>query len=145
MPAKKVRPLPATPEARAEEHRRQVLLQIWLPLSAALLVVLALVVLSIIGTVQGSDQINRWGSISAVLVIIPTLASSLISIALLFLIVYGLSKLLKNMPGWMHRLQDLFAQAQTFIHKQANLIVKPVMAAGAGRAGAKTLRKKLFR
>ncbi len=61
----------------AADHRRQMVLQVWLPLIASIVIVLALAILAIVGTVQGSPQIKQWGNISAIYLIIPVLIRAL--------------------------------------------------------------------
>ncbi len=145
MTAKKARPIPATPEERMAEHKRQMLLQVWLPLGGGILIVLALCALAILGTVQGNSEVNRWGNISAVYVMIPTLLSSLLTLTLLVLAIVGVSKLLKKMPGWMFAVQALFARIYAITRQVADKLTTPVMAAGGVSAGLKAARRKISR
>jgi hypothetical protein len=138
------KPTPSTPEERAAEHQRQMRLQVWLPLGISLLLVLSLAGWALAGTIQGSSEVNRWGSISAVLLLIPNLLTSLISAAILILTIRGLSILHKKLPGWLYTVQALFARVAAIIHIQADRIVTPVMGVGSLNASVNAIKKKII-
>ena len=137
--------IPATPAERIAEHKRQMLVQVWLPLAVGIVLVLAVCVLTVVGAVQGNGEISRWGSLSAVYVMIPTLLSSLITLALLVLIVRGMSSLLAKTPGWMISLQALFARIYAITRLAADKLAAPVLAAGGISEGLKAARRKIIR
>ncbi len=134
-----------TPEMMAERHRKQVRLQIWLPIGVAILLVLAVAVIAVLGTVYRSSEINRWGSISAILLIIPNLLTSLISMAILFLSVKGLAILYRKIPGWIQRLFNIFQKIQMAVRMVANKLAAPVFAAHRTTAGIQAVRHKFTR
>jgi hypothetical protein len=145
MATKNARPVPSSPQERAAEHQRQIRLQVWLPLGVGILLVLALAGLTIFGAVKGSSEVNRWGSLSAIYVMIPTLISSLLTVAVLVLIIRGLSKLKAKLPGWMYILQGLFARIAGYARLYADKIASPVFAVGGFTSGLKAARKKITR
>jgi hypothetical protein len=145
MAAKKQRPIPATPEERSAEHKRQMLLQVWLPLAGGTALVLAVCILAIIGTFRGSSEVNRWGNISAVYLIIPSLLTSLVPIVLYILAIRGMSKLLAKMPVWMMAVQALFTRIYAITRQVADKLAAPVLTAGGLSAGLKTARRKISR
>lgn len=146
MPKKKHVPLPAlTADERAAVHRRQVRNQIWLPLIAALLVVFGLAGLAIFGTVQQSSEVNRWGNLSAILLIIPNLLTSLVSIAALYFLTRGVRYLLRKTPGWMILWQALMARISAYAHRFADQTVRPVLSINSAQAGVKAFGRKLGR
>ena len=126
------------------EHRRQMLLQVWLPLAASILVVLALVILTIVGAVQGSSQIERWGNISAVLIILPALLFGLIFLILLAAAVYGLAKLLKRLPVWMLKAQLFMIQISLGVRRASDTATKPIFAVNTFTTRATTLWDQVF-
>jgi len=134
-----------TPEYYAARHRRQVRLQIWLPIWVAILLVVALAALAIFGTVNRSSEVNRWGSISAVLLIIPNLLTSLVSMAILFLSVRGLSILYRKLPAWMHRLQGLLRSVQAVVRNLADKSVSPLFSIHSAGASLGAVRDKFTR
>lgn len=145
MADKKARPIPATPEERIEEHKRQMLLQIWIPLAVGTLLILAAAVLTVLGAVNGSSQIERWGNLSAVYILIPSSLSSLITIALLVVMIKGLASLIKKLPGWMYLVQALFARIYALVYLAANRAAAPVVSVGSVVEGLKAARKKISR
>lgn len=146
MPQKKHVPLPAlTADERAANHRRQVRNQIWLPLIAALVIVLGLAGLAIFGTVNQSTEVNRWGSLSAILLILPNLLTSLVSIVALIYLTRGVRYLHRKMPGWMVRWQAFMARVSAYIHRLADQTVRPVLSVNSVQAGVKAFGRKIGR
>jgi hypothetical protein len=145
MAAKKTRPFPITPEERTAEHKRQMLLQVWLPLGGGTVLVLAVCVLAILGTIYRNPEVNRWGNISAVYLLIPTLLVNLVPLALLGLAIYGMSKLLVKFPGWMYAVQSFFGRIYTICRQAADKLAAPVLAAGGFSEGLKAARQKITR
>jgi hypothetical protein len=143
MADKKARPIPATPEERIKEHKRQMLLQVWLPLAFGSLLILAVAVITVLGAASGNSQIERWGNISAVYILIPSLLGSLITIALLVLMIKGLASLIKKLPGWMYLTQALFARIYALVYQAANRAAAPVVSVGGVVEGLKAARKKI--
>lgn len=125
-------------------HRKQMIWQVWVPLGASLLIVLTLMVLTVVGAFQKSDQIERWGNLSAVWVIIPVLLVGFIFIAITLGCVFGMSKLLAKMHGWMLNLQLFALRVALVTRKFANAIVQPVMKTNTTGTRVKTLWKKVF-
>lgn len=142
---KKPRPIPTTPEERATQHRRQVLIQIWLPLTVGTLLVLAVAGLAIAGTVNKSSEVNRWGNISAVYVMLPTLVTSLLTLSLLVLAILGISKLLVKVPVWLAAVQKIFARIAALVKAYADKLAAPVVAVGGVTSGLNAARRKLTR
>jgi hypothetical protein len=137
-------PVPQVKQTPGAMHRRQMLWQVWTPLIVTLVIVLALMVLAIIGTVQGSAQVNRWGNISAVLVIIPVLVSGLLVLVIFAAMAYGVSKLVKNMPGWLLKVQLFMLHLALIVRRVADTATKPVFTANSFTARASRLWEKIF-
>ncbi len=126
-----------------EQHRRQMIWQVWVPLISSLVLVLALVVWSILGAVQGSSQIERYGSLSAAWIIAPILFVGFIFLAINFGCVYGMSKLLGRMPGWMLKAQLFTVKVSLLIRRAADASTLPVMEVNSFQARVQYLRKKM--
>lgn len=138
-------PLGVINASPVEVHRRQMVRQVWIPLIAAIVVVLVLTILAIIGTIQGSDQVNRWGNISALIVIIPLMIQGLVLLAIYGGIAFGLYKLLQKMPGWMLRAQLFMLRVSLSVRRVADTTTKPVFAVNTFQARATTLWDRVFR
>jgi hypothetical protein len=142
--ARKPRPEPRTAEDRAALHQRQVNLQIWLPLILGLVVVLGLAGLTIFGAVRGSGEVSRWGNLSAAYLLIPTLLSSLLTIAVLVLCVRGLSKLSGKLPGWLAAAQAFFAMVAVRVREIADRLVAPVISVNSASGGMSGVFRSRF-
>lgn len=145
MQAKKASSSSLTPEERIMRHRRQALTQIWLPLILGLLIVLSLAGLAIAGTFLKSSEVNRWGSISAILLLIPVLLMDLILAVILIACSIGVRKLMGKLPGWLYVTQAFFARIAASVHNLTDRIVAPVIRVSSAGAGAKLIRMKLTR
>ena len=128
----------------AAQHRRQMIWQVWVPIIASIIIVLAVAILAIVGTVQGSSLINQWGNISAIYCIIPILVTGLVLLALNGGIIYGLGKLYKKMPLWMFIVRMRAAQMAVLVRRASNSAVQPVMAVNSFDARVRAFWKKIF-
>ncbi len=145
MQAKKTPTPTLTPDERIAQHRRQVLIQVWLPLILGLLIVLFLAGLAILGTIYRSSEVNRWGSISAILLLIPVLLADLVVAAILIASTVGIRKLMEKLPGWLYIVQAFFARIAAAVHNLADRVVAPVIRISSAGAGARQIRVKLTR
>lgn len=127
-----------------QKHHRQVLTQILFPLWLSILVVVGIAVLAVVGTVHQSSEVNRWGNISAIFVILPNLITSLFTLAILFLLVRGVSIFHQKLAGWLIRLQGLFNQLRLLARSLADRIVTPVFFIHQMTARVQYLRKKFI-
>jgi hypothetical protein len=135
---------PQKPLTPAELHRKQMAWQVWVPLWASVAIILALVILTIFGAVTQSSQVERWGNLSAVWVIIPVLLTLIIFLVLIGGCVYGMSKLLKAVPGWMLAVQLFMVRVSQIFRQIADAVVRPVISVHQFSAEAKTLGQKIF-
>lgn len=131
-----------TPAAR---HRKQMLWQVWTPLVASIVIVLALVVLSVIGAVQGSPQVERWGNLSAAWVIMPVLFSGLLMLVIVAGMAYGVSKLLQKMPEWLLKAQLFMLRLALATRRAADQAATPVVTVNTFSARVNTLWGKISR
>jgi len=135
-------PINASPVA---DHRRQMLRQVWAPLFISLFVVLALMILTIVGAVNANPQVEHWGGISAILIIIPLLLVLLVFLAITGACIYGMTKLLKRMPDWMLRLQLLLVRVSVAVRRGADAATQPVIKVNMFSARVKRLWNRVFR
>ena len=133
-------PINASP---VNQHRKQMLWQVWVPLGAAILIGLALGILAIVGAAQGSPQVDRWGALSAVIVILPVLVYGLVFLAIFGGIAYGLTVLLKRMPGWMLKAQLFMIHLSLVIRRAADSSTKPVVAVNTFSSSVGTLWERI--
>lgn len=127
-----------------EQHRRQMIRQVWLPLGISIIVMLALMILAIIGTVQGSSEVNRWGNISAIFIILPVLFFGLLLLGILAGADYGLAKLLNKVPGWMLIAQLFMIKLALSVRRAADSATKPIFKVNTFSTRVATLWDKIF-
>ncbi len=110
-----------------QRHRRQVALQIILPMVLVVLVFVAAVVLINIATFRDNGDVARWAAISTIWIAIPVMIVSLIFLFLLGGIIYLLARLLGIAPTYTVKAQDFVRRLGIRIQRAADASVKPVM------------------
>lgn len=128
----------------AHNYRRQTLWQIWLPLAIAILLVLLLAVLAVIGAVQGSSQVDHWGSIAAIWVIIPLLIVGMALMILVGGLAFGVTFMLRKMPAWLSTAQMLSLRGALTVRKVSDAAVQPIIKVNTFSARVSTLRDRIF-
>ena len=128
-------------------HRRQVRLQIWLPLGITLLVIAAVCVLIVLTAASGGRdaQIGQWRDTTLVLLFIPAILQSLITLAILGGSVYLMGMLLRKLPFYTYLAQFYVNLAAEKIHQAADLIVQPALKVQGAWAGWQALLSRLRR
>ncbi len=121
--------------ARAS-HRRQVLWQITIPFILGLIILIALAVGSVF---LSSGAISRWASISLIWLILPNLLFTLIFIAILGGILFGVIKLIGVTPRLFNRLHELLDKVQQAAEKIGNTAAKPVITVYGWAAAVKAV------
>ncbi len=143
MHANTTSPNPPKMVTPSTAHRRQMIWQVWFPLVASIIIVLALAILAIYGATVGSPNVERWGSISAVIVIVPWLIIGLVLMAIVGGIAFGVHWLLNKMPGWMLKLQMLMLRLALILRRVSDAATKPVVGASTFSARVSALWRKL--
>ena len=122
-----------------QRHRKQRTTQIILPAVLAALVFVALVVLLILATANGTGDVGRWAAISTILITIPACAMGFVFLLLMGGLAYLMGRLLGIAPRYT-------AEAQNFVHKLgirirrvADMMVKPIFAVDGFGATLKAL------
>jgi len=129
--------LEETPSIKA--HKRQKFWQITFPLILAVLLILAVAILTSISAFGEESGAGRWAAISTIWLVIPVMVLALIAMALLFAMVYGMARLLKIIPPYTGKAQYYVNKAADKIHIAADTLTKPVMMGGGLIASLKTL------
>ncbi|MCS7010745.1 MAG: hypothetical protein N2049_04070 [Anaerolineales bacterium] len=118
-----------TPSLRA--HKRQRLWQIWLPMIALTVLILAAALLVTLG---GAGQTRLWSDISLIWLMLPLLAFGLVGLGLSGLAIYGMARLLRATPRLTGKLQFFAGQANVGTRRLSDKAVQPfiwIRAAGA--------------
>lgn len=118
-----------------------VLLQIYLPLFLGSALILGLGVWAALASARGTD-ISRFADVSAVLLIIPVLIGSLIPLAFLLGLAYGVIKLIEIIPSGTRRVQEVLEKIRHGVDRGSRRVVQPFLAVGGMWAGLKVFLKR---
>ena len=138
-------PMPANPVTQ-KRFRRQVQLQVYLPLLAALL---ALVTLVIVLSLQGVGDVSVWADASLVLMTMPICLVGLVLLVAAGAAALGVMRLIGVIPPYTYRVQQGLAQAARQVQRVVDGGARPVMvlnvAGASARAALRWLRWQLRR
>jgi len=109
------------------QHRREVFWQITLPLLIGILLLLAVVAGVVYSATQPAAELDRWGSVSLMWLILPSLFIALILMAFLAGLVYLVSQLLRLIPPYANVAQQYFEKGKTKVAQLSNLSIEPVV------------------
>ena len=110
-----------------KKHRREMMLQIILPMVLTVILFIALIVLINVATFRDGGDVGRWAAISTIWIVIPIMIGLLIFTALLGGLVYLMQKLLNVTPTYTSLAQNYVYMAEGYIKRATEAIVKPVL------------------
>jgi len=116
------------------QHQKQILWQVWIPLSLGFLIVIALAALTIIGASHGSIVVTKWSHLSLIIMVIPVLFVGLILLTIIGAGIYGIAKLLNILPPFTGQVQIYAQRISITIKQRADQFLQPVFAIQAGLA-----------
>lgn len=118
--------LPQPEHYSYNQHRRQRVTQIYLPVIVSTLLMFALIALIISSTFTQGGDVGRWAAISTIWIVIPVMLAGLILLAVLIGLIYLMARALGGLPYYSGIAQDYVYKAQGYITRGAALVVKPV-------------------
>lgn len=137
---------PSMPTERFSEaeqkHRREVLLQITLPMVIFVLLIVAVAVFAATGA---PGNVSRWASVSLIWLIIP-----MIFVAFLFLIIlaglaFGVTRLVAIIPEYAHQVQDAFTKVGELVKQGSDTAVEPFLRVQSFVASIQAAKRNLKR
>lgn len=120
--------LPIREHYSYQQHRKQRLTQIILPMVIVVLLMIGLIVLISLATFNSGGDVGRWAAISTIWIIIPIMFAGLILLALLIGLIYLMARALGALPYYTGIAQDYVYIARGYIIRAADMAVKPVIA-----------------
>jgi hypothetical protein len=120
--------LPRHEQYSYQQHRKQRVTQIILPMVIAVLLMVGLIVLISLSTFNSGGDVGRWAAISTIWIIIPILIAGLIVLAILGGLIYLMARALGALPYYTGMAQDYVFIARGYIIRAADAAVKPVIA-----------------
>lgn len=113
-------PNPATQAA----HRREVAWQVMIPFIGALVIFIGIVV-ALVGT--GVGTVEQWAQIAVIFMSFFGLALGLVVLAVLVVLFFVITQVLKLLPPYARVAQDAIMQIDRQIKAGADISVKPVI------------------
>ena len=108
-------------------HRRQFWLQIFLPLILAVLLIIAVAVVSGIAAFGQNGDAPRWAAISTIWLVIPVMIFGLIFLAILLGLVYLMVRALQGLPPYTSKAQYYVNRGASEVKRFSDLAAKPVL------------------
>lgn len=127
-----------------QQHRKDVLRQITIPLVIGCLTIVIVGGLVIWGSAVGGEH-ERWAGISLIWLITPTLIMSLFFLIILAGFVYLITLALVKLPPFARQVQDFFVLAKYQVMQLDDKIIEPFLRAHEYKASAQKLGRKLRR
>ena len=109
-------------------HRKQMWTQILLPILAAVLVFIAVIIMTSMATFRGNCDVNRWAAISTIWLILPVLFAGLIFLTLLIAMIYLMARLTALIPPYSFQAQQIVHRIEVGVKHTAQMVRKPKLA-----------------
>jgi predicted membrane protein len=130
-------PNPKTQQA----HRREVLLQITLPLIIGLVLVLLLAILTVVTATSGGS-VAQAADASLIFLIIPLMFVTLIFTIIFGALAYGIIKLNEVLPIYTKQAQDVFELVRQQVRMGSDKAVEPIFKIRSFFASLGALKRK---
>ena len=108
-------------------HRKQVWTQILLPILLAVVVFIAVIVMTSIATFRDNGDVGRWAAISTIWLVLPVMIASLVFLIILLAIIYLLARLISLIPPYSGQAQRFVYRIEGYVQRGTEMIVKPVL------------------
>ena len=108
-------------------HRKQMWTQILLPILLAVLVFIAVIVLTSVATFRDNGDVSRWAAISTIWLMLPVLIVGLLFLIILLAIIYLLARLISLIPPYSYQAQRFIYRIEGYVKRGTEMIVKPVL------------------
>ena len=109
-------------------HQKQVWTQILLPILAAVLVFIAVIIITSLATFRGNGDVNRWTAITTIWLVLPVIFAGLIFLILLIAMIYLMARLTALIPPYSFQAQQIVHRIEEGIKRTAQIVRKPKLA-----------------
>ena len=110
-----------------QNHRRQFWLQIFLPLIVAVLLMLAVAVITSVAAFGQNGDAPRWAAISTIWLVIPVMFFGLVLLAILGGLVYLLARTLQVLPPYTSKAQYYVDRGTSEVKRFSDMAAEPVL------------------
>jgi hypothetical protein len=108
-------------------HKRQVVWQIWLPLTLFILIFFGLCSLAVLLTTRGSITVAQWSALSVIIVIFPVFIVGFFTFILLILGIFLIGKATQKLPTITSQLQTHFQRLFVIVHYYSDRLASPII------------------
>ncbi len=108
-------------------HRKQLWTQILLPLLIAVLIFIAVIVLTSVATFRGNGDVSRWAAISEIWLVLPVIVVGLILLLVLVGLIYLVSYVTPIIPPYTYQAQRFVYRVQSIVNRFAEFARRPVL------------------
>jgi hypothetical protein len=122
-----------------KKHQNEVLWQITLPFILGVILLLAAGVLVVLTGIQGTGPVGLWADISLIWLLLPTILFTIIFLALMSALLYGLVRLINKLPVFTKKAHNLFWTIEDKVKKASDAAARPVIKVAGLRAGLRAL------
>ncbi len=127
MRMKSLRSLPPSTHPSYRRHRRQVWTQILLPLVLAVIVMIAVILLTCLATFRDQSDPGRWAAISTIWLTLPMMVAGLLFLILLVGMIYLLAQLMDLIPPYSYLAQKIIYRLEANTKRAADMVFRPVL------------------
>lgn len=110
-----------------EQHKKDVIWQIWAPVIFGAVAMLSLGLLAIFSLQTGTDASSRWGHIATVWLLLPGFVILLMALIVLAALIFGVTKLTTILPGYTATVQMYARIMAARVKNMADRSVRPVI------------------
>ncbi|HWQ05420.1 MAG TPA: hypothetical protein VN452_08705 [Longilinea sp.] len=139
------KPAASLPTQAGNQHRRQRILLIWLPLGMAVTLLLGLAVWLILTAGSLGPALTKWSDISTIWLILPLFFAGLIFFSLLCVLIYLNLVIYRKLPVLDRRVMAVFHLIQSGVRRGADKTVDPIYSVKGWSASVQALLNGLFR
>ena len=111
-----------------QSHRKQLWTQILLPVLFAVLIFIAVIVLTSLATFRDKGDVSRWAAISTIWLVMPVMVAGLIFLILLMVMIYLLARVTTLIPPYAYQAQRIVYRIEGGVKRIAEMIRRPVLA-----------------
>jgi hypothetical protein len=110
-----------------EQHKKDVIWQIWVPVIFGAIAMLSLGLLAIFSLQKGSDASARWGHVATIWLLLPGFVVLLMVLIVLAALIFGVTKLTAILPDYSAIVQMYARILSARVKNLADRSVKPVI------------------
>lgn len=130
-----------TMEKRLAARWKSAIWQIYLPLVLGSFAILSLGIWAVVVAV-GGQEVTRFADVSVIFLLIPVMVLSLIPLAILGGLIFGVSRLIAAIPRATQRLHEVVERLQKALSTALEAAVEPILKLESMGAGLKAIFKK---